>query len=102
MIDYAGMRRSLLASFGEPVTVVVGGLDRPLTAAYLAPYTGVDVGGVPVNRPDPQFIVTTADWEATEAQTNDVIVRAAGIEYVIVDAQPADDGMTVVAARQYA
>lgn len=101
MIDYAGMRRSLLASFGEQVTVVVGGLDRPLTAAYLAPYTGVDVGGVQVNRPDPQFIANTADWEATAAQTNDVIVRADGIEYVVVDPQPADDGMTVIAARRY-
>ena len=100
MIDYANMRRSLLASFGEPVTVVVGGLDRPFTAAFLGPYVGVDAG-VQINRPDPQFVGSFADWEATGAQNGAIIVRANGSEYTVIDAKPGDDGMVTIEARRY-
>lgn len=101
MIDYAGMRRSLLASFGEPVTVVVGGLDRPLTAAFLSPHVGIDASGVQINRPDPQFVAAGADWDATGAIAGDFITRA-GVSYTVIDVQPVDDGMVNVFARRYA
>lgn len=100
MIDYANMRKSLLASFGEPVTVTVAGLARPFTAAFLSPHVGLDVSGVLINRPDPQFIATAADWDATAAVAGDVIARA-GVNYTAIDVQPTDDGMVVVLARRY-
>ncbi len=101
MVDYTGMRRSLLATFGEPVQVTVGGVTSPLTAAYLAPYQGVDVGGVQVNRPDPQFLVETALWAATGAGAGNTLTRADATVFTVVDARPEDDGLTVVTARRY-
>lgn len=101
MIDYAGLREGLLSTFGEPVTVSVGGVESPLTAAFLAPHTGMDLGGVQVNRPDPQIVARIEDWEEIEAQTGDTITRNA-VVYTIADAQPDDDGLVTVTLRRYA
>jgi hypothetical protein len=101
MVDYTAMRQSLLAVFGEPVQVMVGAVTSPLTAAYLAPYQGMDVGGVPVSRPNPQFMVDAAEWDVVGANRGDTITRN-GTVYTIVDAQPTDDGLTTINVRRYA
>ncbi len=100
MVDFTGLRSGILASFGEPVIVTVGGVEHPLTAAFLQAHVGQDIGGVPVNRPDPQIVLRTADWEAIEAQREDIVTRN-GIRYTVVDPQPADDGLTTVILRRY-
>lgn len=101
MVDYTGMRNGLLAAYGEPVTVTVGAVNTALTGAFLAPYVGMDLGGVPVNRPDPQLIARSAEWAATNAQNGNTVTRTA-VSYTVVDAQPADDGLTTVTLRKYA
>lgn len=100
MVDFTGLRSGILASFGEPVTVTVGGVEHPLTAAFLEPHVGQDFGGVSVNRPDPQIVVHAADWDAIEAEREDIVTRN-GIRYTVVDPQPSDDGMITVTLRRY-
>jgi hypothetical protein len=99
MIDYTGLRDGLLATFGEQVTVTVGGVESPLTAAWLAPHVGMDLG-VPVNRPDPQIVARAEDWDEIEAQNGDSITRN-GVVLTIADVQPDDDGMVTVTLRRY-
>jgi len=101
VIDYSGMLSGILATYGEPVIVTVGGADFPLTAAFLEPYVGTAVGGVPVNRPNPQLLLGTDAWLATGAKNGAKVLRA-DTEYTVVDAAPSDDGMTVVNLRKYA
>lgn len=100
MLDYGGLRVGILANFGETVAVTIGAATVSLTAVFMSPYAGVDVGGAQIDRPEPQFIAATADWAALDARAGDVITRN-GIAYTIVDAQPTDDGMTVIRARAY-
>jgi hypothetical protein len=101
MVDYAGMLDGLLASFGEQVLVNVSGADFPITAAFLHPYVGTAIGGVPVNRPNPQIVARTADWNETGAKNGDKVLRS-GIEYTVVNPEPSDDGATTVTLRKYA
>ena len=101
MVDFTGLRSGILASFGEPVTVTVGGVEHPLTAAFLEPHVGQDFGGVPMNRPDPQIVVCATDWAEIEAEREDIVTRN-GIRYTVVDPQPSDDGLIVVTLRRYA
>jgi hypothetical protein len=101
MVDFTGLRSGILANFGEPVIVTVGGVEHPLTAAFLEAHVGQDIGGVPVNRPDPQIVTRTEDWEAIEAEREDIITRNS-IRYTVVDTMPTDDGMTTVILRRYA
>jgi hypothetical protein len=101
MVDYTGLRDGLLSSFGEPVTVTVSAVLTALTGAFLAPHVGMDLNGAPVNRPDPQLVVRTAEWAATNAQNGNTVTRAA-VVYTVVDAQPDDDGLTMVTLRRYA
>ena len=100
MVDFTGLRTGILASFGEPVIATVGGVEHPLTVAWLAPHVGQDIGGVPVNRPDPQCVANANDWAAIESGTEDIITRA-GIRYTVVDVQPDDDGLTLITLRRY-
>lgn len=100
MVDFTGLRSGILASFGEPVIVTVGGVEHPLTAAWLAPHTGQDIGGVPVNRPDPQCVARASDWAAIEAGTEDIITRA-GIRYTVVDVIPDDADLVQITLRRY-
>lgn len=100
MVDYAALRASVLATFGEAVTVTVGAVQTALTAAFLSPNVPTDLGGVPGTRPNPQIVVDGAEWAATSARNGDTITRGV-IVYTIVDAQPADDGMTTVILRRY-
>lgn len=101
MVDFTGLRSGILASFGEPVIVTVGGVEHPLTAAFLEPHVGQDIGGVPVNRPDPQIVVRATDWATIEAEREDIVTRN-GIRYTVVDPQPSDDGLTTITLRRYA
>lgn len=101
MVDYSGMLDGLLASFGEPVTVAVGGADFPLTAAFLEPYVGTALGGVPINRPNPTLVARTDEWGETGAKAGDIVLRL-GKRYTVIDAQPSDDGGTTVNMRKYA
>lgn len=95
------MRAALLAVYGESVQVTVGGVPTSLTGAFLAPYVGNDLRGVPINRPDPQILFHTSAWAATNAKNGDTVTRA-GTTYTVVDAQPTDDGLTTVVLRKYA
>ena len=100
MVDFTGLRSGILATYGEPVTVTVGGVEHPLTAAWLAPHTGDDLGGVPVNRPDPQAVARAADWAATHAENEDIITRG-GIRYTVVDVQPDDADLVQITLRRF-
>lgn len=100
-MDYGPMRAALLGTYGESVTVTVGGVGKPLTVAFLAPYVGDDLRGVAINRPNPQAIADQAAWNTTGAKNNDTVTRA-GTVYTVVDAQPTDDGFTTVTLRKYA
>lgn len=100
MVDFTGLRSGILASFGEPVIVTVGGVEYPLTAAFLAPHVSQDLGSVPVNRPDPQIVAKTADWAATEAGNEDTVTRG-GVRYTVVDVQPDDAGLVQITLRRY-
>lgn len=101
MVDFTGLRSGILASFGEPVIVTVGGVEHPLTAAFLESHVGHDIGGVPVNRPAPQIVASAADWAAIEADREDMVTRN-GIRYTVVDPLPSDDGMITITLRRYA
>jgi len=101
VIGYSGMLSGILAAYGEPVIAAVNGADFPLTAAFLEPYVGTAVGGVPVNRPSPQILLGTDAWIATGAKNGAEVLRAGNV-YTVVNAEPSDDGMTLVTLRKYA
>lgn len=100
-MDYGPMRAALLAVHGESVTVTVGAVNTALTGAFLSPYVGGDLRGVPINRPDPQILFQTSAWAATTAKNGNTVTRA-GTVYTVVDAQPTDDRITIVTLRKYA
>lgn len=100
MIDFTGLRAGILAAFGEPVTVTVGGVAHPLTVAWLAPHLGMDLSGVPVHRPDPQCVGRATEWAAIGAEREDSVTRA-GIRYTVVDVQPDDAGLVAITLRRY-
>lgn len=101
MVDFTGLRSGILANYGEPVIVTVGGVEHPLTVAWLSPHVSQDIGGVPVNRPDPQAVARVADWGAIEAGHEDIINRD-GIRYTVVDVQPDDAGLVQITLRRFA
>lgn len=100
MVDFTGLRSGILASFGEPVIATVSGADFPLTVAFLEPYVGTVLGGVAVNRPNPQLLAHADDWLKTRAKNGDRVLRA-GMEYTVVSAEPSDDGTMLVNMRRY-
>lgn len=100
-MDWSGLRDGLLASFGEPVTVTVNAVQSPLTAAFLAPYTAMDISGVPVNRPDPQIVARRDAWEALAPAAGDTVTRGSTV-YTIVDVMPDDADLVTVTLRRYA
>jgi hypothetical protein len=99
-VDPRVVTDAVLGRFGEVATVTVGGDDFPLEAAYRAPYAGMAIGPLEVNRPDPEALVRTADWTALGAKPGDVIALVEG-SFTVVSAAPNDCGGTLLKLRAF-
>lgn len=100
-MDWSGLGIAVLSSFGQTVTVTVGGVDTPLTAAFLAPHRGANLAGVPVDRPEPLLLAKLADWEVTDADNGDTVTIGEDV-YTVVNTQTDDAGLVTVTLRKYA
>ena len=89
-----------LATFGQPVTVIVGNEETVLTGIFTAALVGgQDPTRSPFARPDPRVAVRTPQIDATGAQAGDILTID-GQQYVIVDLVPDGGGMTDVILRR--
>jgi hypothetical protein len=88
-----------LATFGQPVTVIVGTEETVLTGIFTAALVGgQDPTRSPFGRPDPRVAVSATEIVATGASAGDR-VTVEGNAYVIVDLVPDGGGMTDVILR---
>jgi hypothetical protein len=91
---------ALLAVWGEFVTVSVGAVDTVLTGAFRAPFVGMAVGGLQVERPDPTVTFKTSDLTPVGAQPGDTVTIGAET-WQIVSIKPGDGGMTELLLRAF-
>lgn len=98
----AGLIAGVLAEYGEGVTVTVGGVPKPITVAFLAPFEGANLASVPITRPDPQLVCRASDWVATGAAPGSTVERGATVYTVADNAQLDDAGFATVKLRIYA
>lgn len=91
-------RIALLAD-GDPVVIIVGGIETPTTGIFSEPLLGTRVGNVPVDRTDPNVLVLTSVWQTAGAQLGDMI-NVDGRSWTVVDARPSA-GLTELALRAF-
>jgi hypothetical protein len=106
-MDFSPLPDGVLNIFGEKMQVEVRGVRTELTLAFSAPFVGLGLGGVAIERPNPQVVGRAAEWNATGAQPGDSVIRGAsefdaGQRYTVVDVPPPDDaGFVTVTLRKY-
>lgn len=95
MIDWAPLNDDVLDAFGETVIVTVGVASTEITAVFEESWTGMAVGGMQVERPDPTISALTSVWSATAAKEGaQVTVRGEPMRVIGVTGD--DAGMTTV------
>lgn len=100
---FEGMADALLAAFGEtePVTVTVSGTPHPLEMAFLAPWTGTTLAGVPIDRRDMQGVCRADELLLTGAAVGSTVERDATV-YTIADTPKVDEaGLARLTLRKY-
>lgn len=104
---YTRMNDSVDRVVGDAATLIQGSTETALTGVFSAPWTGVTVGGVPVQRETTTFEVADAllaELGLTLAEGDRLTVL--GTTYTVVRIQPLDGplggGVTELTLAEYA
>lgn len=92
---FARMNDSVDRVVGDAATLVQGLTETALTGVFSAPWTGVTVGGVPVQREHTTYEVSDAllaELGVTPVEGDQLVVL--GVTYTITRIQPLDGPLT--------
>lgn len=94
-----GLNESVISTFAQPISVVVGSLETMLDGIYEAPLAaGQDPARMPFKRPDHQVTFRTGEFRATSAKAGHQVLIGSR-RFYIADIEDDDGGMTTVTIR---